>query len=1226
MKKKILALFAIMLIIMPCLFFAACGKNDPTVTGVKVVINSKTFTGTQEDRTLTIDYGDTLTNVVVKLMYSDNTEQGVNMSELTVTDEHDILSKNIIPVGEYVLSFKYGDFDAVSVTVKVVPSTIEKPTEKTTNFVYDGTDKTYLPEGFDDRLMSISGNIQTNAGEYTAVVTLKNEDYASWKDNTKTAVEFKWTINKKAIDVPEKSGKTYTYSGSELSVELLNIDRTVMSVTGDESAVNAGKYSVYVELTDKANYCWNSGADTTRDITINWEILKRELLVPTKVNKTYTYTGSEQTLELHNFVENAMAIENGKQTNAGSYSAVITLKDTINNKWTTGVETVEIEWTIEKAISPEPATQPDNVIGTYDANKTLADYSGQLLSAYSWVDPTEVPVCTKREYNAYYNADPANYEACQVKVIVELSKATPVAPAHAEINVEYKENLTLADVANRLAAGFKFANLSEAITYGKTEYDAIYNPDKNNYLDVNTTVTVVLTKTDIDFAITSDISKAFDAEPVTAPQTNYTGTNTVTVKYYENDGETELAAAPSDAGLYKVKVTVAGDDNHNATTVTADFYIKYDLSDSEKVIYAIGHEDLVYDGAPKTPAVEYIKVRIDNKTYDVSADNFNVAYENNTDYLVTSYIIITGKNLAMNTIRGEFTINLPTIIENVKVNNKDVEIFGSYVSLATYSCDMTADNFVLTFDVKQAYQNSNVRYLIRAQDKAGNVIVSTRYIENNTITLPKETAKFSISAIKGTRYNQIFAVEMKLNSDNLSSYMSFLVPYYIVEPIDINTNLNTVIVKENYDGDLAELIANYVNDVNGRGFCSVITGYSFVSVVCNSNNTVATFTFADTVTSKTHVINADIIDAREETCNVEYIELSDNINGTTEYLTLDENNTITVRNFSYMGNYFEIKFNSNVCKIELLNIRIEDMNTVMTIEDSCYFYLSQEATNDGVYTIRAYYKRVDGQVDKDTYKDFKLDITFDKTPLAVITYNEKDYTLSQQLTGEIKYAMGENGPSMFYVYVGALTENVLECHFKIATQFELYDENKVKLADYENVVLAVHTDANGDKYSMLYIIAEGMEIPFFVYYREEVNKITITFGENVTKTLDVPASKEDIVEGESYGDFVGSISKDDPSSEEGTAKLVLNLTYAELGLDENATSVTISAVEFITNLALMIPDDSENPTILYMGNTITEPVEIAISDGVIGMMLLNPAATSMEEAMQSAITVMIMFS
>lgn len=1224
MKKKILAFFAIMLIIMPCLFFAACGKKDPTVTGVKVVINSKTFTGTQEDRTLTINYGDTLTNVVVKLMYSDNTEQNVNMSELTVTDEHDILSKNIIPVGEYVLSFKYGEFDPVSVTVKIVPTTIEKPTEKTTNFVYDGTAKTYLPEGFDDRLMSISGNIQTNAGEYTAVVTLKNEDYASWKDNTKTAVEFKWTINKKAIAVPEKSGKTYTYSGSELSVELLNIDRELMLVTGDETAVNAGKYSVYVELKSKTNYCWNSGADTMRDITINWEILKRELLEPTKVNKTYTYTGSEQTLELHNFVENAMAIENGKQTNAGSYLAVITLKDTINNKWITGANNVEIEWTIEKAISPKPATQPNSVIGTYDANKTLADYSAQLLSGYSWIDPTEVPICTKREYNAYYNADPENYEACQVKVIVELSKATPVAPAHAEINVEYKENLTLADVANRLAAGFRFANLSEAITYGKTEYDAIYNPDKNNYLDVNTTVTVVLTKTDIDFAITSDISKAFDAEPVTEPQTNYTGTNAVTVKYYENDGETELAAAPSDAGLYKVKVTVAGDDNHNATTVTADFYIKYDLSDQSKITFQYDHSVLVYDGTPKTPVVTMYYNMIDyTKRIEISADNFDVTYENNTDYLVNSYLIITGKNLAMNSVRSEFTINLPTIIENVKINNIDVEISSSYSGLATCSCDMTAENFVLTFDVKETYRNDNIRYMIQAKDKVGNVIVSTRYIENNTITLPKETATFSISAIKGTLYNQIFAVEMKLNSDNLSSYMSFLVPYYIVEPIDINTNLNTVIVKENYDGNLAELIANYINGVNGHGYCSVITGYSFVSVVCDSNNTVATFTFADTATSKTHVINADIIDAREEICNVEYIELSDNINDTTEYLTLDENNTITVRNFSYMGNYFDIKFNSNVCQIELLNIRIEDMNTVtetvMTIENSCYFYLSQECTNDGIYTIRAYYKRVDGQVDKETYKDFKLDITFDKTPLAVITYNEKDYKLSQQLTGEIKYVMGESGPSMFYVYVGALTENMLECHFKVATQFELYDENKVKLADYENVVLAVHTDANGDKYSMLYIMAEGMEIPFFVYYREEVNKITITFVENVTKTLDVPANKEAIENNAFYGDFVGVVS-------DGVASLVLNLTYAELGLDGNATSVTISAIDILTNFIVMIMNGEQQPTMLYMGNSITQPIEVAITNGMINMMLVDPSATTNEEMQQSAIGIIIMFS
>lgn len=63
-----------------------------------------------------------------------------------------------------------------------------------------------------------------------------------------------------------------------------------------------------------------------------------------------------------------------------------------------------------------------SLTGTYDPNKTLGkDYK---IEGITWVNPDEVPVCTKTVYEAKYNKDPANYEDFVTTVTLVLQKAT----------------------------------------------------------------------------------------------------------------------------------------------------------------------------------------------------------------------------------------------------------------------------------------------------------------------------------------------------------------------------------------------------------------------------------------------------------------------------------------------------------------------------------------------------------------------------------------------------------------------------------------------------------------------------------------------------------------------------------------------------------------------------------------------------------------------------------
>ena len=60
--------------------------------------------------------------------------------------------------------------------------------------------------------------------------------------------------------------------------------------------------------------------------------------------------------------------------------------------------------------------------GTYDPNKTLGNYA--LAEGFAWADAGEIPVCTKTEYAAIYNADSDNYEDFGTTVTLVLQKAT----------------------------------------------------------------------------------------------------------------------------------------------------------------------------------------------------------------------------------------------------------------------------------------------------------------------------------------------------------------------------------------------------------------------------------------------------------------------------------------------------------------------------------------------------------------------------------------------------------------------------------------------------------------------------------------------------------------------------------------------------------------------------------------------------------------------------------
>lgn len=253
-----------------------------------------------------------------------------------------------------------------------------------------------------------------NAGTYTIYFkVVDNDTYAEHVGYVTL------TINKKAVEI-KVNDVTITYGDTpkfEYTVtglvegETLS-DEAVYSGAGTD----AGVYDISVSgLTASDNYAVTVKTGT---LTINKKTAKADWTIA----ENYVYSPAGQTLPTATYdgkTANLIFTKDGKACefkNAGTYT--VTIADD-NNYDLTGSETTK---TIVINKAKYTAAPELSLSGIYDPNKTLGNYT--LSEGFTWVNPDEVPVCTKTVYEAKYNKDPANYEDFETKVTLDLQKAT----------------------------------------------------------------------------------------------------------------------------------------------------------------------------------------------------------------------------------------------------------------------------------------------------------------------------------------------------------------------------------------------------------------------------------------------------------------------------------------------------------------------------------------------------------------------------------------------------------------------------------------------------------------------------------------------------------------------------------------------------------------------------------------------------------------------------------
>lgn len=225
------------------------------------------------------------------------------------------------------------------------------------------------------------------------------------------------TINKKAVTVTVKD-VTITYGDtpafSYAVTGLVKGENLSGEAVYSGAGTDAGDYVISVSgLTASDNYAVTV---KTGKLTINKKTA--EVAWTNVENRDYSPDG--QTLPTATYEGKTASLiftKDGKECefkDAGTYT--VTVADD-NYILTNNEKTIVINKTKYTSVTAHTALS-----GTYDPNKTLGNYA--LAEGFAWADAGETPVCTKTEYAAKYNMDPANYEDFATTVTLVLQKAT----------------------------------------------------------------------------------------------------------------------------------------------------------------------------------------------------------------------------------------------------------------------------------------------------------------------------------------------------------------------------------------------------------------------------------------------------------------------------------------------------------------------------------------------------------------------------------------------------------------------------------------------------------------------------------------------------------------------------------------------------------------------------------------------------------------------------------
>ncbi len=308
--------------------------------------------------------------------------------------------KEILPFAEYEFAypsnrnhFVYGDEKitviwedlATDLPITVNKITVTEPAVYG-DYVYTKNEQKAVLARFDDGLMAVENDRQTNAGNYYVSVSLLDSDNYKWSGSENATIEIAWRIKPAGLAKPYTDIDQYAYTGKSQSVTVVYpSDASAYYLITEEStlsAVTIGTYTVKIKPLNE-NYYW-IGEDLydfsdTADIALTWEIMPKVVQKPTLPTDSYTYNGSVQTISVE---EDADFVFSGDLTakNAGTYVIYATLNNS-NYVWNDySTERLSLPYKIQKMIIAKPKLKKHLQDGLETDTYTRFQYNGSVIS------------------------------------------------------------------------------------------------------------------------------------------------------------------------------------------------------------------------------------------------------------------------------------------------------------------------------------------------------------------------------------------------------------------------------------------------------------------------------------------------------------------------------------------------------------------------------------------------------------------------------------------------------------------------------------------------------------------------------------------------------------------------------------------------------------------------------------------------------------------------------
>lgn len=263
---------------------------------------------------------------------------------------------------------------SVQKTFSITPKKISVPSAKT-GLTYTGQPQ----NGVDTSdYYTVADGIKTDAGNYTAKLSLKNTTNTTWTDGTTGQKSVSWSISPKSLlnsmVTISPTSKEYNGSNQKPTVTVKDGNSSLEAGTDytltNNGGINVGGYTVSVA--GKDNY------EGTINKTFN--ITPRRISMPTAASgliyNGQTQQGIASTTDY--------SVANGSGKNAGDYTATLNLTDTTNTTWAD-------ETTDQKAVvwSISPVSITDNMLtltplsndytGSSQKPEVKVEYNGTTL-------------------------------------------------------------------------------------------------------------------------------------------------------------------------------------------------------------------------------------------------------------------------------------------------------------------------------------------------------------------------------------------------------------------------------------------------------------------------------------------------------------------------------------------------------------------------------------------------------------------------------------------------------------------------------------------------------------------------------------------------------------------------------------------------------------------------------------------------------------------------------